>query len=150
MRDHKVIITVVTHGYSSFLLVPVWIYVAYNFFVRWGWRGVRKDQGIWNFFTTVPNLPDPTLRTDRRLLAVIVRYPSVWFQWYRLFNLSVCRYVLKLNKTVHEDHGKKSNKTLFLNTLKPKPKRGSVFSNLLRGPRPRAARAYISIRIQQS
>jgi hypothetical protein len=93
MPDHEVNIIDATDGYSSFLSVSVWISVACRFFVPWEWWGVRKDQGIWNSFTTFPNLTDPILRTDRILLAVIVECWNVWINWYPLFNLSDCRYI---------------------------------------------------------
>jgi hypothetical protein len=52
--------------------VPVSISLPYPFVVRWGWRAVREDRGVWNSFTTVRNLTNLIVGTDRRLLAVIV------------------------------------------------------------------------------
>jgi hypothetical protein len=49
--------------------VPVSIALPYPFVVRCGWRGVREDGGVWNSFTTVPNLTNLIVRTDRLLLA---------------------------------------------------------------------------------
>jgi len=54
---------------------------------------VRKDQGIWNSVTTVPNLTDPILPPDRLLLAVIVGCRNIWINWYQLFNISTCSYI---------------------------------------------------------
>jgi hypothetical protein len=51
--------------------VPVSIALPYPFVVRCGWRGVREDGGVWNSFTTIPNLTNLIVRTDRRLLAGI-------------------------------------------------------------------------------
>jgi hypothetical protein len=92
MPDLEVIIIVATDVYSSFLIVPLWIFFSVYFFVCWGRRGVRKGQGIWNSFTTVPNLTDLILTTDILLLAIIILC-QVWINWYRLFNHSVCRYI---------------------------------------------------------
>ena len=50
---------------------------------------MRKDQGIWNSFTTVPNTTDLILTTDRRLLAVIVGCRTVEFSDIDCLNL-VC------------------------------------------------------------
>jgi len=40
---------------------------------------VRKNQGIWNSFTTVPNLTDLVLRTDRHFLLTF---------WHRNFTFN--------------------------------------------------------------
>ena len=69
---HQVIIIDVTDGNTNFLSVPVSISLPYPFVVRSGWRGVSEDRGVWNSFTTVPNLTNLNVRTDRRLLAVTV------------------------------------------------------------------------------
>jgi hypothetical protein len=78
--------------YSSSLSMTEWISVSCMFFVRWGWWGLRKDQGIWNSFTIVCNLTDLILTTNWILLSVIVECRTVWINWYRLFNFSACRY----------------------------------------------------------
>ena len=94
MPDHEfIIIIVVTNDCTNILSVSVWISVGRRFSVRSVWRGVWKDQGIWNSFTTVSNFTDPILRTDRPLLVVIVGCRALWIQWYWLFNVSVCGYI---------------------------------------------------------
>ena len=37
---------------------------------------MREDPGVWNSFTTVRNLTNLIVGTDRRLLSVIVRFRS--------------------------------------------------------------------------
>ena len=69
---HQFIIIIVIDVYTSFLSVPVSISLPYPFVVRSGWRGVREDRGVWSSFTTVPNLTNLNVRTDRRLLTVTV------------------------------------------------------------------------------
>jgi hypothetical protein len=76
MPDHQVIITAVTDGYTSFLSMPVSIYLPYRFVVR----SVTEDRRIWNSFTTVPNLNNLIVKTDRRLLAVIPGHQPVWIK----------------------------------------------------------------------
>ena len=93
MPDHKVIIIAVTDGYTSFLSVPVWISLTYPFVVRSGWRGLSEDRGIWSSFSTVPDLNNLLVRTDRRLLAVIVGCRQVWIMWQRLINISAFTYI---------------------------------------------------------
>ena len=54
---------------------------------------MRKDQGIWNSFTTVPNLTDLILTADRLPMAVVVECRNLWIQWCLFFNLSASRYI---------------------------------------------------------
>jgi len=84
--DQEIVI-VVTDGHTSFLSVPVWISIPYPYVVRSGWRGVREDLGIWNSFTTVPNLTNLIVGTYRRLLAIIVGGRTLWINWQRLLTL---------------------------------------------------------------
>jgi hypothetical protein len=73
MPDHQVIITAVTDGYTSFLSVPVSISLPYPFDVR----SVTEGRGIWNSFTTVPNLNNLIIRRDRRLLAIVLGHRAL-------------------------------------------------------------------------
>jgi hypothetical protein len=76
MPDHQVIITAVTVGYTSFLSVPISISLTYPFVVC----SVTEHRGIWNSFTTVPNLTNLIVTTDRRLLAIIVWRRTLWIK----------------------------------------------------------------------
>ena len=70
--DRQVIIIDVTNGYTSFLSEPVSIPLLYMFVVCWGWRAMREGRGVCNSITTVRNLTNLIVGTDRYLLAVIV------------------------------------------------------------------------------
>jgi hypothetical protein len=64
-RQHT--ITAVTDSYTIFLSLPVSISLPYQLAVR----SVTEGRGIRNCFTTVPNLTNLIIRSERHLLAGI-------------------------------------------------------------------------------